>query len=178
MSGICHSRRLSRAGGHLEQQMNLPKMKRQPRSTVPVKRTSLCSSAPAPFPSPWQGVREKATAGDAAQENGAGLLQHQAGVSREMSAVSLRRVRVSITRGISDKEHSERVCWGGEKRNPSHTCVKLHCSFLLSVCPTTQIALFLISFLPTEPQNHRMFGVGRDLCGSCSPTPLPKQAYL
>jgi len=25
----------------------------------------------------------------------------------------------------------------------------------------------------TVPQNHRMFGVGRDLCGSPSPTPLP-----
>jgi len=27
----------------------------------------------------------------------------------------------------------------------------------------------------TESQNHRMVGVGRDLCGSSSPTPLPKQ---
>ena len=26
-------------------------------------------------------------------------------------------------------------------------------------------------------QNHRMFGVGRDLCGSSSPTPLPKQGH-
>jgi len=25
--------------------------------------------------------------------------------------------------------------------------------------------------------NHRMFGVGRDLCGSSSPTPLPKQGH-
>ena len=30
----------------------------------------------------------------------------------------------------------------------------------------------------TESQNHRMFGVGRDLCGSSSPTPLPKQGHL
>jgi len=30
----------------------------------------------------------------------------------------------------------------------------------------------------TESQNHRMFGVGRDLCGSSSPTLLPKQGYL
>jgi len=30
----------------------------------------------------------------------------------------------------------------------------------------------------TESQNHRMFGVGRDLCGSSSPTPLPKQDHL
>ena len=28
-----------------------------------------------------------------------------------------------------------------------------------------------------ESQNHRMFGVGRDLCGSPSPTPLPKQGH-
>ena len=26
--------------------------------------------------------------------------------------------------------------------------------------------------------DHRMFGVGRDLCGSSSPTPLPKQGHL
>ena len=26
-------------------------------------------------------------------------------------------------------------------------------------------------------QNHRMVGVGRDLCGSSSPTPLTKQAH-
>ena len=30
----------------------------------------------------------------------------------------------------------------------------------------------------TESQNHRMAGVGRDLCGSSSPTPLPKQGHL
>jgi len=27
-------------------------------------------------------------------------------------------------------------------------------------------------------QNHRMVGVRRDLCGSPSPTPLPKQGHL
>ena len=27
-------------------------------------------------------------------------------------------------------------------------------------------------------QNHRMVGVGRDLCGLSSPTPLPKQGHL
>ena len=30
----------------------------------------------------------------------------------------------------------------------------------------------------TESQNHRMFRVGRNLCGSPSPTPLPKQGHL
>jgi len=28
-----------------------------------------------------------------------------------------------------------------------------------------------------QSQNHGMFGVGRDLCGSSSPTPLPKQGH-
>ena len=27
-------------------------------------------------------------------------------------------------------------------------------------------------------QKHRSVGVGRDLCGSSSPTPLPKQGHL
>ena len=30
----------------------------------------------------------------------------------------------------------------------------------------------------TESQNHRMVVVGRDLCGSSSPTLLPKQGRL
>ena len=30
----------------------------------------------------------------------------------------------------------------------------------------------------TESQNHRMVGIGRDLCGSSSPTLLPKQGHL
>jgi len=30
----------------------------------------------------------------------------------------------------------------------------------------------------SESQNHRIVGVGRDLCGSSSPTPLPKQGRL
>jgi len=30
----------------------------------------------------------------------------------------------------------------------------------------------------TKWEKHRMFGVGRDLCGSSSPTPLPKQGHL
>ena len=30
----------------------------------------------------------------------------------------------------------------------------------------------------TESQNHRIVGVGRDLCGSYSPTLLPKQGHL
>jgi len=34
------------------------------------------------------------------------------------------------------------------------------------------------AWLMARSQNHRMFGVGRDLCGSPSPTPLPKQGPL
>ena len=30
----------------------------------------------------------------------------------------------------------------------------------------------------TESQNHRMVGVGKNLCGSSSPTPLMKQGHL
>jgi len=30
----------------------------------------------------------------------------------------------------------------------------------------------------TESQNHRMVGTGRDLCGSSSTAPLPKQRHL
>ena len=41
-----------------------------------------------------------------------------------------------------------------------------------SVTQESRITLF------TESQNHRMLGVGRDLCGSSSPTPLPKQGHL
>ena len=29
-----------------------------------------------------------------------------------------------------------------------------------------------------KSQNHRMVGIGRDLCGSSSPTLLPKQGHL
>jgi len=32
--------------------------------------------------------------------------------------------------------------------------------------------------LQNRSQNHRMLGVGRNLCGSSSPTPLPKQGHL
>jgi len=32
--------------------------------------------------------------------------------------------------------------------------------------------------LALHPQNHRLVEVGRDLCGSSSPTPLPKQGHL
>ena len=37
---------------------------------------------------------------------------------------------------------------------------------------------WLREWIITESQNHRMVGVGRDLCGSSSPTSLPKQGHL
>ena len=38
-------------------------------------------------------------------------------------------------------------------------------------------ARWIVSVI-TESQNHRIVGVGRALCGSSSPTPLPKQGHL
>jgi len=35
-----------------------------------------------------------------------------------------------------------------------------------------------MSWIVTESQNHRMVGLGRDFCGSPSPTLLPKQGHL
>ena len=49
----------------------------------------------------------------------------------------------------------------------------------MEICYTTEDKLRKAqSLYITEPQNHRMFGVGRDLRGSSSPTPLPKQGHL
>ena len=41
-----------------------------------------------------------------------------------------------------------------------------------------QCQAVLVSPRITESQNHRMAGFGRDLWGSSSPTPLPKQGHL
>ena len=41
-----------------------------------------------------------------------------------------------------------------------------------------QCGFFLRNHRITESQNHRIIGVGRDLCGLSSPTPLPKQGHL
>jgi len=38
--------------------------------------------------------------------------------------------------------------------------------------------LDVMKYIYTGSQNHRMVGVGRDIWGSSSPTPLPKQGYL
>jgi len=37
---------------------------------------------------------------------------------------------------------------------------------------------FAKSTSPYRTQNHRMLGAGRDLCGSSSPMPMPKQGHL
>jgi len=47
--------------------------------------------------------------------------------------------------------------------------------FLVRVSPLT---LSDVSLGITESENHRMLRVGRDLCGSSSPTLLPKQGHL
>ena len=50
----------------------------------------------------------------------------------------------------------------------------LHTAYCL--CPTHWCSLASVQF--TESQNHRIVGVGRDLCGSSSPSLLPKQGHL
>jgi len=60
---------------------------------------------------------------------------------------------------------------------------------VLPGCSAKDVNLWAASFPPqmlrsvysrlfTVSQNHRIAGVGRELCGSSSPTPLPKQADL
>ena len=44
--------------------------------------------------------------------------------------------------------------------------------------PTESICTMMYTYMIVFSQNHRMFGVGRDLCGSSSPTLLPKQRHL
>lgn len=68
VSAICYSRRLSGAGGHLEQ-MTFPTIKRQSISILPVKGAFLCSSASQPLA--W--YEAQGMAGDIEQENRAGL---------------------------------------------------------------------------------------------------------
>jgi len=48
-------------------------------------------------------------------------------------------------------------------------CFIISCHFAVEM---GLVGLFVIT------QNHRMVGVGRDLCGSSSPTLLPKQGHL
>ena len=50
--------------------------------------------------------------------------------------------------------------------------------FFYFLCISITVLKGNLSLSFTESQNHRMFGVGRDLCGSSSPTPLPKQGHL
>jgi len=52
--------------------------------------------------------------------------------------------------------------------------VELENLLLRAIKKATTIALEELS----ESQNHRMIGVGRDLCGSSSPALLPKQGHL
>ena len=47
-----------------------------------------------------------------------------------------------------------------------------------SCCPPWRGSLSYFPLLSHQPQNHRMFEVGRDLCGSSGPTLLPKQGHL
>ena len=52
------------------------------------------------------------------------------------------------------------------------------CSDVISVLLPGYLSLLRQNHRITESQNHRMVGVGRDLCGSSSPTVLLKQGHL
>jgi len=52
------------------------------------------------------------------------------------------------------------------------------CLYILFRWKDRMAFLFLVYATITESQNHRMLGIGRDLCGSSSPTLLPKQGHL
>ena len=45
-------------------------------------------------------------------------------------------------------------------------------------CRSCSLTFFSACYDHVQSQNHRIVGVGRDLCGSPSPTPLPKQGHL
>ena len=51
---------------------------------------------------------------------------------------------------------------------------------VVSSCPVVNTGQVVAHADPTDriTQNHRIVGVGRDLCGSSSSTPLPKQGHL
>ena len=63
----------------------------------------------------------------------------------------------------------------GLVRGLSGSSHRRHLHSLSEIAPQSPITA-LTTF--TESQNHRIVGVGRDLCGSSSPTPLPKQGHL
>jgi len=58
--------------------------------------------------------------------------------------------------------------------------VNILCHFYICFSKKTYSNLFLGTENEEESdsQNHRMLGVGRDLCGSSSPTVLPKKGHL
>ena len=58
----------------------------------------------------------------------------------------------------------------GRKPREYMIVVLIFKSASLKKCLRVQYMIFI-----TESQDHRMLEVGRDLCGSSNPTPLPKQ---
>jgi len=71
--------------------------------------------------------------------------------------------------------------WPTQRRLPSSLTMN-HASELNGehsvVAPTTEARACSVELCAPISQNHSMFGVGRDLWGSSSPTPLPKQGHL
>ena len=60
------------------------------------------------------------------------------------------------------------------KPSPKHQTLLTTARLLQATSSTSSIC----SYPVFSSQNHRMVGVGRDLCGSSSPTPLSKQGHL
>ena len=70
-------------------------------------------------------------------------------------------------RGSPRPEKQKQCCFQIREVNPA--------LYVRNAWPFPQLS----SSLEKEtPQNHRIVGVGRDLCGSSSPTLLPKQGHL
>ena len=76
----------------------------------------------------------------------------------------------------SEQEAHERSCEGhqlaGHSLSPDRA-VHHH-----NTCSGSEAATGTATQRLSPSQNHRMVGAGRDLCGSSSPTPPPKQGHL
>jgi len=64
------------------------------------------------------------------------------------------------------------------KENDELQFMQQEVGFLSSCCVSGLWGSEIVPGHLQDPQNHRMLGFGRDLCGSSSPTLLPKQGHL
>ena len=95
----------------------------------------------------------------------------------ENSAEALQDYGISVAK-VNGDEEQDRVFLqgflrGGQSLCPSTLGTDSSGTSQESRCWQTRASHFI-----TESQNHRMVGVGRDLCGSSSPIFLSKQGHL